>query len=212
MLINYYYNGNELIELREPVAAWHIRFLKLFDLMNNSQGKEGKYRACLMLLSRMLVEANIVDNAINPDEMTIDLVNTVLGLFAYPEMPDLDILTDFLEDNTSSDYIQNSSDFEGHWLSALFQLFERQALDIWKTQCLSTIQALIFEARQALLLNAVKDKLTPEGLKNHKIKKQMQSLIKDEKAFGWIQDQLYPTMTDELIELVETELNGLKLD
>jgi hypothetical protein len=212
MLINYYYNGNELIELREPVAAWHIRFLKLFDLMNNSRDDTAKYQACLGLLSRMLVDASIVDSIINPDEMTINFVNEVLGLFANPEMPDLSVLTDLLEDSTSTDYIQNSGDFEGHWLSALFQLFEGQALNIWKTQSLSTIQAMLFEARQSLILNAVKDKLTPDGLKNHEIKKQMQSLIKDGKAFGWVQDQMYPTMTDELLELVETELDGLKLD
>ena len=146
MLINYYWNGNEFIELREPVASWHIRFLRLFELLNNSQNDNEKYQACLTLLSKMLFEAKITDSLIPVEQMTVGFVNEVLSLFTPIEIPDLSALTDLLEDTTSTEYLQSSNNFEAYWLNTLTNLFRKQSLTIWKTTSLSTIQALVFDS------------------------------------------------------------------
>ena len=202
--IKHYWTGTDFIELREPVAKWHYRFLQLFKVLQDSQYDNDKYYAILKLLNDV-VEAPV-------DLTDIGLVNEILELFTPKEVPDLSELLSLLEDQQVGNYAKSSDDFEAHWLNSLFNLFEGKALDIWNTLSLSTIQALIFETRQGILLNSVKDKLTPEAEQNREIEKAMRQKLEAGAAFSWMQEQLYPQATDELLTLADHELNNLTLD
>ena len=212
MLINYHWDGSQFLELREPVASWHIRFLRLFELLQDTRQDQEKYQATLGLLSKLLFDAKVVDSLIPVEILDTAFVNSILELFAPQELPTLDLLTELLEDKTSTEYIQSSNNFEAYWLNTLHNLFGKKSLDIWKSTTMSTIQAMVFEARQSLLLNSVKEKLTPEAIQNRQIEKMMRDKIKEGVAFNWIQEQVYPEMTTELNDLVKEKLNDLRLD
>ena len=209
-VIRHYWTGTEFIELREPVAKWHYRFLQLFKLLQENQFDNDKYVAILKLLNNLLIESGVIQSSV--DLTNITLVNDILELFTPQELPDLSKLLELLEDKQVGDYAKSSNDFEAYWLNSLFNLFEDKALDIWNSIPLSTIQALIFEARQGILLNSVKDKLTPEAQQNREIEKNMKQKLADGTAFSWMQEQLYSQATDELLQLANHELNDLRLD
>ena len=209
-VIRHYWTGTEFIELREPVAKWHYRFLQLFKLLQENQFDNDKYVAILKLLNNLLIESGVIQSSV--DLTNITLVNDILELFTPQELPDLSKLLELLEDKQVGDYAKSSNDFEAYWLNSLFNLFEDKALDIWNSLPLSTIQSLIFEARQGILLNSVKDKLTPEAQQNREIEKDMKQKLADGTAFSWMQEQLYSQATDELLQLANHELSDLRLD
>lgn len=209
-VIRHYWTGTEFIELREPVAKWHYRFLQLFKLLQENQFDNDKYVAILKLLNNLLIESGVIQSSV--DLTNITLVNDILELFTPQELPDLSKLLELLEDKQVGDYAKSSNDFEAYWLNSLFNLFEDKALDIWNSLPLSTIQSLIFEARQGILLNSVKDKLTPEAQQNREIEKNMKQKLADGTAFSWMQEQLYSQATDELLQLANHELSDLRLD
>lgn len=209
-VIKHYWTGTDFIELREPVAKWHYRFLQLFKVLQDSQYDNDKYYAILKLLNDLLVQSNVVESPV--DLTDIGLVNEILELFTPQEVPDLSELLSLLEDQQVGNHAKSSNDFDAHWLNSLFNLFEGKALDIWNSLSLSTIQALIFETRQGILLNSVKDKLTPEAKQNREIEKAMRQKLDAGVAFSWMQEQLYSQATDELLTLADHELNDLTLD
>lgn len=209
-VIKHYWTGTEFIELQEPVAKWHYRFLQLFKLLQENQFDNDKYVAILKLLNNLLIESSVIQSSVDLTDIT--LVNDILELFTPQELPDLSELLELLEDKQVGDYAKSSNDFEAYWLNSLFNLFEDKALDIWNSLPLSTIQSLIFETRQGILLNSVKDKLTPEAQQNREIEKNMRQKLADGTAFSWVQEQLYSQATDELLQLANHELNDLRLD
>lgn len=209
-VIKHYWTGSDFIELREPVAKWHYRFLQLFNLLQENQHDKQKYEAILNSINNLLVDANVIDTKV--EIFDINFINDILELFTPQDIPDLSELIELLDDNQVGDHAKSSNNFEAYWLNSLFNLFEDKALEIWNTLSLSTIQALIFETRQGILLNNIKDKLTPEAQQNREIEKAMKQKLADGKAFSWMQEQLYSQATDELLTLANHELNNLTLD
>lgn len=209
-VIKHHWTGSDFIELQEPVAKWHYRFLQLFKLLQENQFDNNKYNAILRLLNNLLIESNVIQSPV--DLTDIGLINEILELFTPQETPDLSELLELLEDKQVGNYAKSSNDFEAYWLNSLFNLFEDKALDIWNSLPLSTIQSLIFETRQGILLNSVKDKLTPEAKQNREIEKAMRQKLDAGVAFSWVQEQLYSQATDELLTLANHELSNLTLD
>lgn len=193
MIISYHWDGENFRELREPTAKWYSRFTQFFKILQDCQGNPEKYTAILHLLGDLLIEAKVTNDLIPVESMDIVFINNILELFAPKELPDLSELVELLEDKSnSSKYIQSSNNSDAFWLNTLFNLFGKKAMVIWESVPMSVVQALVFEARQSLLLNSVRDKLTEAAIQNREIEREMRDKVRKGDAFPWLQAQIYP--------------------
>lgn len=211
-MIIHYFDGSQVWELQEPAACHHYRLLQLFQYIQNNQSNEQIYTASLGLLKKYLYQLKIIEQPILDNLITLDFINEVTSLFIAPELPSLAILTDLLDDAIPPEYTQSSSNYDAYWLNALYNIFENMdaAIKLWTTQPMSVVQAFIFERRQGMLLNLVRDKITPDAIADRKIKHVMQSKINDGTAAEWVMSQIKQARSEDDVNAAKEALDDIK--
>jgi hypothetical protein len=195
MGIKYYQDSEDLYELREPPAIYHYRIQALFDFI---QGQQCVSVAVNNLLLQLLIEAGVCNRPIHPKNLSAFRL-AVMSLLKLPELPDLSHLTELLDDMPPDDVYQTSGNPEARQLTNLASIYDPvTALKYWETLPLSTIESIIWESRQSILINAVKDKLTPESINHRKAEKALKAkLANTEEAVRWVQDQIQGLKTSD---------------
>lgn len=211
-MIVHYFDGNQIWELQEPPACHHYRLLQLFQYIQQNQHNDHVYQASLDLLRRRLHELGITEQLIPENLLNLEFINEITSLFVAPELPNLEPLTNLLDDSVPAEYTQSSNNYNAYWLNALYNIFENMdaAIKVWTTQPMSVVQSLIFERRQAMLLNLVKDKLTPDAITDRKVRDLMQSKIDDGTATDWVMNQISQPRSEDDINNAKGALDDIK--
>lgn len=210
----FHFDGNQVWELREPSGNCHHRFSQLFKYIQDSQDDTEKYNGCIDKLRLLLYENKVTEKLVPFESVTPSFVNDVISLFILPEVPSLQALTDLLDNDIPQEFVQSSNNHDAYWLNALYNVFDDidAALKIWGSQPLSTIQALVFERRQSMMLHLAKDKITPEAISDREVQDAMKQKIDDGTAANWVLRQVLQSASQESISNAKELLNDIKLD